>query len=62
MHVTYAARAAYESQSAYWAHPEGVDSDVFASGRGRHPVVHVSHDDAAAFCSWAVRKTRARSF
>ncbi|MER7787023.1 formylglycine-generating enzyme family protein [Streptomyces sp. NPDC097640] len=35
---------------AYWAAPEGPGSDL--SGRGDHPVVHVSWADAQAFCAW----------
>lgn len=35
---------------AGWRHPEGPNSDV--DGRGDHPVIHVSHDDALAFCEW----------
>jgi formylglycine-generating enzyme required for sulfatase activity len=35
---------------ADWRHPDGPQSDL--DGRGRHPVVHVSWDDAQAFCAW----------
>ncbi|MCH7789282.1 MAG: formylglycine-generating enzyme family protein [Acidobacteria bacterium] len=34
-----------------WRHPEGPQSDV--DGRGDHPVIHVTHADAVAFCTWA---------
>jgi formylglycine-generating enzyme len=36
---------------ASWAHPEGPGSDV--DDRPHHPVVHVSHRDASAYCRWA---------
>ncbi|MGC4190985.1 MAG: formylglycine-generating enzyme family protein [Thermomicrobiales bacterium] len=36
---------------ADWRHPEGPQSDV--ARRLDHPVVHVSWDDAQAFCAWA---------
>lgn len=36
---------------ADWRHPEGPGSTV--SERGDHPVVHVSHEDAAAYCAWS---------
>ncbi|WP_045863569.1 formylglycine-generating enzyme family protein [Streptomyces sp. WMMB 714] len=36
---------------ADWRHPEGPASDV--EGRPDHPVVHVSHGDALAYCDWA---------
>jgi formylglycine-generating enzyme required for sulfatase activity len=36
---------------ACWQHPEGVGSDL--RGRGDHPVVHVAHEDAAAYAAWA---------
>lgn len=35
-----------------WRLPEGPDTDVFATGRANHPVVHISWNDAAAFCRW----------
>ncbi len=37
---------------ATWDHPEGPQSDVFSSQRGHDPVVHVSWNDAVAFCAW----------
>lgn len=36
---------------ASWLAPEGPGSDL--AGRGRHPVVHVSWNDATAFAAWA---------
>jgi formylglycine-generating enzyme required for sulfatase activity len=36
---------------ADWAHPEGPDSSALA--RPDHPVVHVSWNDALAYCAWA---------
>lgn len=36
---------------ACWRAPEGPGSDL--SGRGHHPVVQVSLNDARAFCRWA---------
>lgn len=36
---------------ADWRHPEGPGSGL--RGRQDHPVVHVSHDDALAYCRWA---------
>jgi formylglycine-generating enzyme required for sulfatase activity len=38
-------------EGADWAHPEGPASDV--ASRTDHPVVHVSWDDALAFCRWS---------
>ncbi|MFE6743210.1 formylglycine-generating enzyme family protein [Streptomyces tubercidicus] len=35
---------------ADWRHPEGAGSTI--AERLDHPVVHVSHDDALAYCSW----------
>jgi len=36
---------------ADWRHPEGLQSNI--DDRGDHPVIHVSHTDAVAFCEWA---------
>lgn len=36
---------------ANWKQPAGPDSSI--EGRGHHPVVHVSPEDAAAYASWA---------
>ena len=38
-------------ERACWRRPEGRGSDT--KGREDHPVVHVSHNDAIAFCRWA---------
>ena len=38
-------------QGADWRHPEGPHSSL--AGRDRHPVVHVSWDDAVAYCEWS---------
>ena len=39
---------------ADWAHPEGPHTDV--DDRGDHPAVHVSWNDAQAYCQWAGRR------
>ncbi|KAM8930461.1 formylglycine-generating enzyme [Pelodytes ibericus] len=41
-------------RGADWRHPEGPDSDL--SDRMDHPVLHVSWDDAYAFCVWAGKR------
>ena len=38
-------------QGADWRHPRGPDSDI--EGKGDHPVVHISWDDANAYGRWA---------
>src|SRR5262245_20449443 len=41
-------------EGADWRHPEGRQSSL--EGRGDHPVVHVSWNDARAFCTWAGKR------
>jgi sulfatase modifying factor 1 len=40
-----------EVPGACWLHPEGEHSTL--EGKADHPVVHVSWDDAVAYCQWA---------
>lgn len=39
---------------ASWKHPQGKGSDI--KGKEEHPVVHVSYEDALAYCKWANRR------
>lgn len=41
----------YVVEGADWSHPEGPDSTI--EDRMDHPVIHVSWNDAMAFCEWS---------
>ena len=41
-------------ESAYWRRPEGPDSTY--KYRENHPVIHMSHRDAAEYCLWAGKR------
>ncbi|MQP25652.1 SUMF1/EgtB/PvdO family nonheme iron enzyme [Flavobacterium sp. LMO8] len=39
---------------ANWRHPYGPNSNI--NGKDNYPVVHISYEDALAYCKWANRK------
>lgn len=41
-------------RGADWSHPGGPGSSI--DGLGQHPVVHISWNDAMAYCEWAGRR------
>ncbi len=42
------------SYGACWKHPEGKGSTI--KGREKYPVVHISYNDAVAYCKWAKKR------
>lgn len=44
----------WKVDGADWRHPEGTDSDI--QSRLDHPAVHLSWNDAMAYCKWAGKR------
>ncbi|MBS9767264.1 MAG: formylglycine-generating enzyme family protein [Flavobacteriaceae bacterium] len=42
------------TKGANWKHPYGKDSNI--KGKENYPVVHISYEDAMAYCKWAGRR------
>ena len=51
---THNGRLWMPTEGAYWRAPEGSESDL--SDKMDHPVVHVSWEDARAYCAWAGKR------
>lgn len=49
-HLTWWARV----PGADWKHPDGPDSSI--KGLEKYPVVHISYNDAVAYCKWANKR------
>lgn len=41
-------------KNANWKQPFGKDSDI--KGKGNHPVIHISWEDAIAYCKWSGKR------
>ena len=39
---------------ANWKHPQGINSSI--KGKENYPVVHITYEDALAYCKWAKRR------
>ena len=42
------------TQGANWKHPQGPKSNI--EGKDKYPVVHISWDDAMAYCKWSGKR------